>query len=99
QKLADDPAKVNLLYHGLDFSRFPEDLPDRPPRNGHDADNPVTILSVGRLVGKKGYDDLLRAIADLPKDLHWRFVHIGGGNGDKYKLLSNELGIADRCDW
>lgn len=99
RELAEDPTKVNLLYHGLDFSRFPEELPDRPMRDGSDAANPVTILSVGRLVGKKGYDDLLRAFAKLPKNLHWKFVHIGGGNGDKYKQLASELGIADRCDW
>ena len=24
QELAEDPSKVHLLYHGLDFSRFPE---------------------------------------------------------------------------
>lgn len=99
RELAEDPTKVNLLYHGLDFSRFPEELPDRPMRDGSDATNPVTILSVGRLVGKKGYDDLLRALAKLPVGLHWKFVHIGGGNGNKYKQLASELGIADRCDW
>ncbi|MBX2830654.1 MAG: glycosyltransferase family 4 protein [Rhodospirillales bacterium] len=97
--LAEEPAKVNLLYHGLDFSRFPEELPKRVLRDGSDASDPVTILSVGRLVGKKGYDDLLRALAKLPETLHWRFVHIGGGNGDEYKKLSENLGIADRCDW
>ncbi|WP_296992093.1 glycosyltransferase family 4 protein [Thalassospira sp. UBA1131] len=99
RKLAEDPDKVNLLYHGLDFSRFPEDLPERPLRDGTDADNPVRVLSVGRLVGKKGYDDLLRALAKLSADLHWRFVHIGGGDGEKYQQLATELGIADRCDW
>ncbi|WP_033069522.1 glycosyltransferase family 4 protein [Thalassospira australica] len=99
QTLAEDPDKVYLLYHGLDFSRFPEELPDRPLRDGSDASNPVTILSVGRLVGKKGYDDLLRALAKLPDRLHWRFVHIGGGNGEKYRKLAADLGIEDRCDW
>ena len=99
RNLAEDPDKVNLLYHGLDFSRFPEDLPERPKRDGTDPENPVTILSVGRLVGKKGYDDLLRALAKLPESLHWRFVHIGGGSGEKYQQLATELGIADRCDW
>ena len=97
--LAEDPTKVHLLYHGLDFSRFPEDLPERPLRDGSDPENPVVILSVGRLVGKKGYDDLLRALAKLPDGLHWRFVHIGGGSGAKYQQLARELGIADRCDW
>tara|TARA_R110001592_G_scaffold67203_3_gene206098 strand:+ start:876 stop:2156 length:1281 start_codon:yes stop_codon:yes gene_type:complete len=99
QELAEDPSKVHLLYHGLDFSRFPEKLPDREMRDGGNADQPVTILSVGRLVGKKGYDDLLRALAKLPKDLSWRFVHIGGGSGDKYRKLAAELGISGRCEW
>ncbi len=99
RELAEDPAKVNLLYHGLDFSRFPEELPERTVRDGSDASDPVIVLSVGRLVGKKGYDDLLRAFAKLPKTLHWRFVHIGGGSRDKYKQLAVELGISDRCDW
>jgi glycosyltransferase involved in cell wall biosynthesis len=97
--LAEQPEKVNLLYHGLDFSRFPESLPDRPARDGSNPADPVTILSVGRLVGKKGYDDLLRALTKLPKDLYWRFMHIGGGNGDTYKKLAGELGISERCDW
>ncbi|WP_430475274.1 glycosyltransferase family 4 protein [Thalassospira lucentensis] len=99
RELAEDPAKVNLLYHGLDFSRFPEELPVRAMRDGSDAADPVIVLSVGRLVGKKGYDDLLHAFAKLPKTLHWRFVHIGGGSRDKYKQLAVELGISDRCDW
>jgi glycosyltransferase involved in cell wall biosynthesis len=99
RNLAEDRKKVNLLYHGLDFSRFPEDLPERSSRDGTDPENPVTILSVGRLVGKKGYDDLLHALAKLPERLHWRFVHIGGGDGEKYQQLATELGIADRCDW
>ena len=40
---------------------------------------PATILSVGRAVPKKGYGDLLAALAALPPGLAWRFVHIGGG--------------------
>ena len=99
RRLAEDPDKVNLLYHGLDFSRFPEELPNRPMRDGSDPENPVTILSVGRLVGKKGYDDLLRALAKLPAGLHWRFIHIGGGSDSKYKQLASELGVAAKCDW
>ena len=37
------------------------------------------MVSVGRAVPKKGFDDLLRALAALPPDLGWRFSHIGGG--------------------
>ena len=39
----------------------------------------MRILSVGRAVEKKGYDDLVEALAKLPRGLAWRFEHVGGG--------------------
>jgi glycosyltransferase involved in cell wall biosynthesis len=77
--LAPEPDRIALLYHGLDLSRFPEPPASRPPRNGSDPSDPVRIVSVGRAVEKKGFDDLLNALAALPGDLHWRFAHVGGG--------------------
>ncbi len=41
--------------------------------------DPVVILSIGRKVEKKGYADLLQALARLPSDLNWRFEHVGAG--------------------
>lgn len=73
------PGRVELAYHGLDPGRFPAAERVRPPRDGAAADDPVTILSVGRAVAKKGYDDLLAALATLPREVNWRFVHIGDG--------------------
>ncbi len=77
--LAPRPERVALCYHGLDFERFAPPPVPRPDRDGSDADRPVVLLSVGRAVPKKGYDDLLVALALLPPELTWRFVHIGGG--------------------
>src|SRR5690606_29448951 len=77
--LAPSPDRVALVYHGLDFARFPPAPAPRPPRDGGDADDPVILLSVGRLVAKKGYDVLIDALALLPPALHWRLVHVGGG--------------------
>jgi len=92
--LAPDPEAVALCYHGLDLDKFAPQ-PHRAPRDG-----PVTILSVGRAVAKKGYDDLLAALALLPKDLDWRFVHIGGGAlSKKLKAEAGRLGLADRIEW
>lgn len=70
---------VELVYHGLDLSRFPPPPLPRPPRDGSDPADPVRIVSVGRAVAKKGYDDLVRALGALPADLHWRCAHVGGG--------------------
>ncbi len=93
-------SPVDLVYHGLDFSRFPPKPDAASTRDGSDPADPLLILSVGRLVAKKGYDDLLRALAALPPDLHWRFVHIGGGaQAAQTAALAEELGLSDRIDW
>lgn len=100
QELAPTPAKLRLVYHGLDFAHLPPPPPARPPRDGSDPADPVVILSVGRKVEKKGYDDLLNALASLPAGLHWRFEHVGAGDlADALKAQAAALGLADRCLW
>lgn len=93
--LAPGPNHVELVYHGLDLARFPSPPETRPARDGLDVADPVRILSVGRAVEKKGYDDLLRALAALPGDLHWRFVHVGGGELLD-RLKRDAAGLGDR---
>ena len=94
------PASVDLVYHGIDFSRFPPPAGGRPSRDGGDADDPVRILSVGRAVEKKGYAGLIEALARLPRDLHWRLDHIGGGAllGD-LKRRARRAGLDGRIHW
>lgn len=101
QRLLPPGAKdrVALVYHGLDLRRFPSP-PNRAPRDGRNAAAPLRIVSVGRAVKKKGYDDLLDALARLPRDLHWRFIHIGSGElKDALKARADALGLADRIEW
>lgn len=98
--LSGSKPHVHLSYHGLDLSRFGPFEGLRPAVDGSTRDAPVTIMSVGRAVEKKGYDVLLRALSLLPKDLYWRFEHIGGGELLKpLQALASELGIADRVTW
>ncbi len=98
--LAPRPERVALCYHGLDFDRF-SSPPQRPPGgDGSDPLCPVVVLSVGRAVPKKGYEDLLAALALLPADLAWRFVHIGGGSlTATLRGLAERLGLAQRIEW
>lgn len=92
--------KVELIYHGLDFSRFDEFETERTQRDGSAADDPVRLVSVGRAVDKKGYDILLQALAGLPADLHWRFSHIGGGELlDALQAQAGALGLESRIEW
>ncbi|MBK0327392.1 glycosyltransferase [Rhodobacteraceae bacterium F11138] len=96
RKLAADPARIDLVYHGLDLSRFP-DPPNRPPRRAQD---PMHLLSVGRLVEKKGFDRLIAALALLPQTVDWQWTHIGGGPlGSKLEEQARQAGIADRIIW
>ena len=92
---AGDPPKVALVYHGLDFARFAP-----PPAKAGNKDGSLTLLSVGRLVPKKGYACLLDALARLPSHIDWRLRHIGGGPlGDELKAQAQRLGIAPRIAW
>ncbi|WP_171131673.1 MULTISPECIES: glycosyltransferase [unclassified Ruegeria] len=94
--LADDPARIDLIYHGLDLSRFP-DAPRKAIRRSTD---PFHMLSVGRLVEKKGFDRLLEAFALLPEDLNWRWTHIGGGTlADALQQQADVLGLSERITW
>jgi glycosyltransferase involved in cell wall biosynthesis len=100
KQLSDKPDKVSLLYHGLDFNRFPSADPVTTHRDGSNEQDPVRLLSVGRAVDKKGYQFLLDALAGLPADLHWEFSHIGGGELlDKLKSSADSMGLSSRIKW
>jgi glycosyltransferase involved in cell wall biosynthesis len=93
-------AKIARVYHGLDLRRFPAPDEPRPLRQGSDPRDPLRILSVGRLVEKKGYRDLLAALSDMPKSVFWRLIHIGGGPlGPELRDLAGRLGVAGRVEW
>jgi glycosyltransferase involved in cell wall biosynthesis len=97
QALAPRPDHVSLLYHGLDLSRFPAPPESHSMRDGSDPADPVRIVSVGRAVSKKGFGDLLQALAALPPDLHWRFAHVGGGDLlGSLKAQAKRDGIGDK---
>jgi len=92
-------GRVELVYHGIDLTRFPRSS-SSSHADGKSAADPVVILSVGRLVEKKGTDVLLRALARIPSSLHWRFVHVGGGPlKKKLSRLADELNLSSRVQW
>lgn len=99
--LAPSPHTVQLVYHGIDQNRFGEPpTREHAPSDGTNPHHPVRIISVGRAVPKKGYDDVLEALAALPPELHWRFEHIGGGELlEDLKARAEQLGIAAKIQW
>jgi len=97
KRVADlrDRERLALVYHGVDPDRIPEAPPARPPRDGSDRNDPVRLLSVGRLVAKKGFGTLLEAAASLPRGLAWRITIIGSGELEiGLRRRAAELGVA-----
>jgi glycosyltransferase involved in cell wall biosynthesis len=97
RELAPATQAVDLVYHGIDTARFPSPERSGSAADGTDPRSPVSLLAVGRAVDKKGFDDLLRALAQLPRGQHWQLLHIGDGPRlPMLKRIAAELRLADR---
>lgn len=88
------PAKIVTHHLGIDLDAFP--FVDRRGRGG-----PPVALAVGRLVEKKGFEFLVRALAAAGARSRARFggrVRIAGDGPLRGKLesLARDLGVADR---
>lgn len=102
-KIGADPKKFDLILYGTDPNAL------RPDASGVAAlrarlalpTDAVVLLCVGRMVYKKGFDTLLRALAEPM--LHTRnVVAVMIGNGDQkaeWEQLAAQLGVADRVHW
>ncbi|WP_174591666.1 glycosyltransferase family 4 protein [Methanocella conradii] len=63
------------------------------------SDNDIIIISVGRLIKRKGFDYALRAIAQLRYD-NLKYLIIGEGpEKDNLKSLANQLKIQDKVEF
>ena len=74
---ADERQKIQLVYHGIDLSMFAVQV---PPDAAPAAESAYRVLSVGRLVPKKGHEHLIAACAKL-RDAGYevRCRIVGGG--------------------
>jgi glycosyltransferase involved in cell wall biosynthesis len=76
---------VRIIPMGVDIARFANG--DRAALRALLAEETFLLLFVGRLVEKKGVDDLLRALAILPAALKQRTVLWIVGDGDRKPAL------------
>ena len=98
--LAPSPDDVELVYHGLDHRRFPARVPVRPSRDGSEPADPVKLLSVGRLVEKKGFDDLLESLESVSPALAWTLDIVGAGPLEaRLRRTADALGLRERVRW
>jgi glycosyltransferase involved in cell wall biosynthesis len=96
KQLAPEGAIIHRIYHGLDTKLF--SVSDQYSAKNKDVKMPM-LLSVGRLVEKKGFDYLIKACAIL-KERGCQFqCQIVGGGDDHFKAklvrLIKDLGVED----
>lgn len=89
--------RTSVVPCGVDLERFSPDGPRASRRPGH-----ARLLSVGRLVPRKGVDDVIRALAAVP---HAELVVAGGPEPDdidsdpevvRLRDIAQHHGVADR---
>src|SRR5690606_24151976 len=82
-------AKARVIHHGVDLDQF-------APAQAGATDPRVQILSVGRLVEKKGFPDLLRACALVVDEHPFTLTIYGDGPlREDLERLRDELGLTD----
>ena len=99
-RLGADRARVAVVPCGVDLERFSPDGPAEPRRIGR-----ARLVALGRLVERKGVDDAIRALADLPRA---ELVVAGGPSREllaedpearRLMRLAEQLGVAGRVDF
>ncbi|MBN1466489.1 glycosyltransferase [candidate division KSB1 bacterium] len=80
-----DADKIQVHYHGVDTAKF--------RRSGRPVNTTAEILSVGRLVPKKGFDFLISACAQL-RDAGVEFICRIIGDGPLFKDLARLIDTA-----
>ncbi len=93
----EDWKKIHLVYHGADLAEFPGP-PGAAPFSGQRTDGSPIILSVGRLVPKKGMKCLIEACATLRnRGVPFRCRIVGSGPlRNQLQSQIEHLGLADR---
>ncbi|MEQ8396052.1 glycosyltransferase [Thalassobaculum sp.] len=83
--------RIAVLRMGVDLGRFAERLREMPARG------PLRLVTIGRLIDKKGVADALRAVAMARQNgINLAYTIIGDGPlREPLERLAGELGIAD----
>ena len=93
QLAPSERSKFSLIYHGVNLEDF-QTLAN--PDVSSTSENPI-ILSVGRLVEKKGFHDLLQALL-IVKGTGQRFRCVIYGDGPLYQQLEGWIQEHDLAD-
>ena len=98
-KLGVRRETITLIYPGVETERFRPGLPCEDLKQSISLQTgQKLILSVGRLVRRKGFDQVIRSLPELVKqsiDVHYALIGIGE-DWDYLSELAKELGVSER---
>ena len=98
-KLGVRRESITLIYPGVETERFRPGLPCEDLKHSIGLQTgQKLILSVGRLVRRKGFDQVIRSLPELVKqgiDVHYALIGIGE-DWDYLSELAKELGVLER---
>ncbi len=85
-------GKVSVIPNGADTLRFAGVLPIKTLKK---KAGETLLITVSRLVEKNAVDDIIRALAKLPRTV--RLIVVGGGREmERLQLLARELRVSER---
>ena len=95
------PEAISTVPCGVDLAEFPPTGKAAARRTLGLADDEFVILQLGRMVPRKGVDNVIRALALLPRETRARLLVVGGESPDPDPRLTPEIGrlqaLADAC--
>jgi glycosyltransferase involved in cell wall biosynthesis len=100
------PWRVSTVPCGVDLEEFSPGSKAAARRELGVADDEFVVLQLGRMVPRKGIDNVVRAVARLPRERRVRLLVVGGEAAvpdeqrtpeiGRLRTLARECGIADR---
>jgi len=97
EKYGVDPHRIQLIYPGVEDVYVPEDK-DPALVEKHGLAGKYVMMTVGRLVRRKGHDMVIRALPEAVKQIP-NLVYLIVGDGpkrDRLEQLAKECGVWDR---
>ncbi len=97
--LGADPSRIHVLTNGVDTDAFqPEDASEL--RHTLSPDGKPLLLTVSRLVYRKGIDTMMEALALIPADERPIYAIAGSGpDQDRLRALAGSLDVDHSIRW
>ena len=104
-----DPQRISMVPCGVDTRAFMPGSKSLARRRLGLSPDDFVVLQLGRLVPRKGVDNVIRALALLPREVPARLLIVGGESREpderatpeigRLRRIAQECGIADRVEF